>query len=46
MWNGLLQNRIDEVDCSRPLDGQKSLPFDEHWRKHTMSSVDMATGKV
>jgi len=42
----LLQNRIDEFDYSKPLEGQKKLPFEQHWRKHTLAAVDPATGKV
>ena len=28
---------MDEYDYSKPLDGQKKLPMEEHWRKHTLS---------
>lgn len=38
--------RIDEYDYSKPLQGQQKRPFAEHWRKHTLSYVDVATGKV
>lgn len=34
------QNRIDEYDYTQPLEGQTKLPFEEHWRKHTLSHVD------
>jgi len=30
------KDRHDEYDYSKPLDGQKPLAFDDHWRKHTM----------
>ncbi|KAK4305641.1 hypothetical protein Pmani_022471 [Petrolisthes manimaculis] len=40
------KDRIDEYDYSKPLDGQKSVPMEEHWRKHTLSSVDLATGET
>ena len=40
------QERIDEYDYSKPIDGQKKKPFDEHWRKHTLSYQDPKTGKV
>ena len=36
--------RIDEYDYSKPLEGQKKRPIDEHWRKHTLSYVK--DGKV
>lgn len=42
----MFQDRIDEYDYSKPLEGQQKKPFDEHWRKHTMSYVDPKTGKV
>lgn len=42
----LLQDRVDEYDYSKPLQGQEKKPFDQHWRKHTMSYVDPKTGKV
>ncbi|XP_025092301.1 succinate dehydrogenase [ubiquinone] flavoprotein subunit, mitochondrial-like isoform X2 [Pomacea canaliculata] len=38
--------RIDEYDYSKPLEGQKKLPMEQHWRKHTLSYVDPATGNV
>lgn len=37
---------MDEYDYSKPLQGQEKTPYDEHWRKHTMSYVDPKTGKV
>jgi succinate dehydrogenase (ubiquinone) flavoprotein subunit len=37
---------MDELDYSKPLEGQVKKPFEEHWRKHTMSFVDADTGKV
>ncbi|GFO12157.1 succinate dehydrogenase [ubiquinone] flavoprotein subunit, mitochondrial [Plakobranchus ocellatus] len=39
-------DRIDEYDYSKPVEGQQMKPFDEHWRKHTLSYVDEKTGKV
>ena len=42
----LFQDRIDEYDYSKPLQGQEKKPFEQHWRKHTMSYVDVKTGKV
>lgn len=41
-----LQERIDEYDYSKPLEGQQKRPYDQHWRKHTMSLVDKETGCV
>uniref|UniRef100_A0A2K5D4J9 Succinate dehydrogenase [ubiquinone] flavoprotein subunit, mitochondrial n=1 Tax=Aotus nancymaae TaxID=37293 RepID=A0A2K5D4J9_AOTNA len=38
--------RIDEYDYSKPVQGQQKKPFEEHWRKHTLSYVDVGTGKV
>ncbi|XP_017080823.1 succinate dehydrogenase [ubiquinone] flavoprotein subunit, mitochondrial [Drosophila eugracilis] len=29
--------RIDELDYGAPMAGQKKKPFEEHWRKHTMT---------
>lgn len=40
-----IQNRIDELDYSKSLDGQKKKSFAEHWRKHSIAHVD-AAGKV
>ena len=31
---------MDEYDYSKSLEGQEKLPFDKHWRKHTLSKVD------
>ncbi|MFH4976329.1 hypothetical protein AB6A40_003038 [Gnathostoma spinigerum] len=39
-------NRIDEFDYSKPLDGQVKKPIEQHWRKHTLSTQDVETGKV
>uniref|UniRef100_A0A3P9IUD8 Succinate dehydrogenase [ubiquinone] flavoprotein subunit, mitochondrial n=1 Tax=Oryzias latipes TaxID=8090 RepID=A0A3P9IUD8_ORYLA len=38
--------RVDEFDYSKPLQGQEKKPFEQHWRKHTLSYVDRKTGKV
>jgi succinate dehydrogenase (ubiquinone) flavoprotein subunit len=38
--------RIDELDYSKPLEGQTPLPFEKHWRKHTIVYSDPDTGKV
>lgn len=39
-------DRIDELDYNKPLEGQTKLPFEKHWRKHTLSWQDSETGKV
>lgn len=38
--------RIDEYDYSKPVEGQKPKPIEEHWRKHTLTDIDPATGAV
>ncbi|PIO76154.1 succinate dehydrogenase, flavoprotein subunit [Teladorsagia circumcincta] len=38
--------RLDEYDYSKPVEGQKKKPMEEHWRKHTMITSDIQTGKV
>lgn len=40
------KDRIDEYDCTKPRDKQPILPFDQHWRKHTLTTMDTNTGKV
>jgi len=40
------KDRIDEFDYTKPLEGQTEKPMEEHWRKHTMSHIDPATGDV
>uniref|UniRef100_A0AAZ3Q4B4 Succinate dehydrogenase [ubiquinone] flavoprotein subunit, mitochondrial n=1 Tax=Oncorhynchus tshawytscha TaxID=74940 RepID=A0AAZ3Q4B4_ONCTS len=40
------RDRMDELDYARPLAGQERKPFEQHWRKHTMSTVDPQTGEV
>lgn len=42
----LLQDRVDEHDYSKPVQGQEKKPFEQHWRKHTLSYVNPKTGKV
>jgi len=39
-------DRSDEYDYSRPIEGQEKVGMDDHWRKHTMSDIDIETGKV
>ncbi|KAL1513921.1 hypothetical protein ABEB36_003259 [Hypothenemus hampei] len=38
--------RIDEYDYSKPIRNQKKRAFEEHWRKHTLSWMDIDTGEV
>ncbi|XP_053624597.1 succinate dehydrogenase [ubiquinone] flavoprotein subunit, mitochondrial-like [Plodia interpunctella] len=38
--------RIDEMDYSKSTEGQTKLPIEQHWRKHSLSMVDLATGAV
>lgn len=38
--------RVDEYDYSKPLEGQTPKPMDQHWRKHTLTTLDECTGKV
>lgn len=40
------QDRVDEYDYAKDLEGQEMKPIEEHWRKHTMSYIDEETGKV
>merc|ERR1719461_667762 len=40
------QERIDEYDYSKPVEGQTKKTMEEHWRKHTLSYQDATTGKV
>lgn len=42
----MFQDRIDEYDYSKPLDNQVAKPFEEHWRKHTLSYVNVDSGDV
>lgn len=41
-----VQDRVDEYDFKKPLEGQEKKPYEEHWRKHTMSHMDEHTGEV
>jgi len=33
---------MDEYDYAKPLEGQKKKPMEQHWRKHTLSSMNDA----
>lgn len=39
-------HRMDELDYSKPAEGQTAKPMKEHWRKHTISNQDVNSGKV
>jgi len=36
------KDRIDEYDYSKPLEGQEKVPYDNHWRKHSLVYTDEA----
>lgn len=38
------KSRIDEYDYSKPIEGQTKVPFEKHWRKHTLSYMDIHSG--
>merc|ERR1711970_664891 len=38
--------RIDEFDYAKPLEGQEPVPIENHWRKHTLTDVNIETGDV
>merc|ERR1712029_403754 len=40
------KDRMDEYDYSKPIEGQKALPMEQHWRKHTMVYTDENSGKI
>jgi succinate dehydrogenase (ubiquinone) flavoprotein subunit len=42
----VVQERIDEYDYSKPIEGQTKRPFDQHWRKHTLTTINPKTGDV
>jgi len=39
------KDRIDEYDYSKPIEGQEKVPYDDHWRKHSLVYTD-AAGKT
>ncbi len=43
---GSLQDRIDEYDYSKPIEGQVKKPFEKHWRKHSIIRSNTDTGEV
>lgn len=32
------KDRMDELDYTKPLEGQTAIPMEQHWRKHTLST--------
>ena len=40
------KDRLDEFDYSKPLEGQQPKPIEQHWRKHTLTTVDIKSGQV
>eukprot|EP00126_Sphaerothecum_destruens_P004171 Sdes_comp18038_c0_seq1m7364 len=38
--------RVDEFDYSKPLAGQTKKPIEQHWRKHTLTRMDVESGEV
>jgi len=40
------KDRCDEIDYAKPIEGQVPIPIEEHWRKHTLSEVDLDSGEV
>jgi hypothetical protein len=40
------QERIDEYDYSKPIESQTKRPFEQHWRKHTLTSFNLKSGDV
>lgn len=40
------KDRVDELDFKKPLEGQTPVAYEDHWRKHTLSKVDLNTGAV
>lgn len=40
------KDRVDEFDYSKEIKGQQKKPFEQHWRKHTLSWMNPSTGEV
>jgi len=38
--------RVDEFDYAKPLEGQEPKHIDDHWRKHTLTDINIKTGEV
>ncbi|CAO4386635.1 unnamed protein product [Caenorhabditis nigoni] len=39
-------DRLDELDYSKPLEGQTKKEFKDHWRKHSIIRSNIETGEV
>ncbi|KAI4456384.1 succinate dehydrogenase 2 flavoprotein subunit [Holotrichia oblita] len=40
------KKRVDEYDYSKPTEGQQKKPLTEHWRKHTVTDLDLNAAEV
>ncbi|CAH1776084.1 unnamed protein product [Owenia fusiformis] len=40
------KDRLDELDYSKPLEGQVKKDMKDHWRKHTMAWQDIESGNI
>lgn len=40
------QDRVDEFDYKKPLEGQAKIPIEKHWRKHTLACINPDSGEV
>merc|ERR1711902_341717 len=40
------KDRMDELDYSKPLEGQTPIPMEQHWRKHTLAFTDGSSGET
>lgn len=40
------QDRVDEFDYKKPLEGQTPVPIEKHWRKHTLACINPDSGEV
>ncbi|KAF7285928.1 succinate dehydrogenase [ubiquinone] flavoprotein subunit, mitochondrial-like isoform X1 [Rhynchophorus ferrugineus] len=40
------KDRVDEYDYSKPLEGQQKKDLKDHWRKHSLITIDPKNGKV
>lgn len=40
------KHRVDEYDYTEKLEGQIKKPLEQHFRKHTMSKINVETGEV
>lgn len=39
-------DRLDELDYSKPLEGQTKKELKDHWRKHSIIRSNIETGEV